>query len=355
MHGADSEVALGSFRFEARARAIRVVLWLTLAVIPVNIAYNLVPLFSRDATVLRAISSREFDLAKTQLLKSIEKKGDERQSYFQYPVSELVEVSAPIRAKGAEEGPIFDEGVAQVTIRYDRLILWLGLGGVLVLTFQTLLPSLTGLYVGPLKVRIGGEAIGGADAEQSPPATAIGLFELEVKSAERRAEILFARSTLLLGGGIIMAFVGVAIFYVTLPEGAKDDSVESYWLRAIRPTGVLIFVEAIAWFLLRQYRALIEDYKWFHRLYMKRANYLAALRILDKSSVRPEDIFLAASLVQEDLSGKLRKDETTESLEKMKISEDSPVTEILRAITSLHSREKKEVSSNEAKKGRTDT
>ena len=52
----------------------------------------------------------------------------------------------------------------------------------------------------------------------------------------------------------------------------------TYLTFSIRPAGALIFIEAIAWFLLRQYRALIEDYKIFHRMYLKRANYLIAYR-----------------------------------------------------------------------------
>jgi hypothetical protein len=135
----------------------------------------------------------------------------------------------------------------------------------------------------------------------------------------------------------------------TLPEGTKDDLIQSYWVRALRPTGVLLFVEAIAWFLLRQYRALIEDYKWFHRLYMKRANYLAALRIFDKTAIRPEDIFVAASLITEDFSGVLKKDETTEALERLKSQEDSPITEILKAMTSLSAKKIPEAAKAEEK------
>jgi hypothetical protein len=340
-----SQFEFGSFKFLARARAIRIFLWVLLATFPVYIAYSLAPYLDTDATTSRIRASKVLEGVREEMIKSVDK-GERRETYYSMPVSEFVEALVPVRAEYFGERPTFEAGRAQLTIRYDRLILWIGVGSVFVLTFGTLLPSLTRLQLGPLKLDLD-EASRMRDAEldlhrsEDRPATPVALFELEVKSAERRADVLFVRSTLLLGGGIIMAFIGVAIFYVTLPESAKDDSIESYWLRTIRPTGVLIFVEAIAWFLLRQYRALIEDYKWFHRLYMKRANYLAAIRILEKTPVRPEDMFLAASLVHEDLSGKLRKDETTEALEKLKISEDSPVTEILRVMGSLAKRERK--------------
>src|SRR5262249_54823982 len=145
------------------------------------------------------------------------------------------------------------------------------------------------------------------------------------------ARDVYRRSTILLGGGIVMAFVGVALFYITLPTSVSttqsrdaflyydlqsqinylrrqnedlrsrskpdrddasrrlddsspfrgtDEAKENQWLlfasRSLRPTGMLIFMEGIAWFLLRQYRVLIEEYKAFLRVYLKRSSYLIA-------------------------------------------------------------------------------
>jgi hypothetical protein len=345
MGESDSQVAVGTVQAEVRMRIVRTLLWISIAAVAVYAAYSMVPLFDRNASINLALASSEFDIAKKRLMSSIEREGEERESYFHFAASGLVEVVVQIRAVDVDGVPKFQGTNAKVAVRYDRLVLWLGFAAVLALTYRTLIGSPTGVILTSLGVRTGNET---ARARSATPAsaTAIGLFEQEVKSADSRAEGLFVRSTLLLSGGIIMAFIGVVIFYVTLPDGSKDDSAP-YWLRAVRPTGVLIFVESIAWFLLRQYRALIEDYKWFHRLYIKRANYLAALRVLDKDKVRPEDIFIAASLVQEDLSGKLAKGESTEGIEKIKISEEGPVTEILRVLTSLHWRDRKNITPGE--------
>jgi len=202
------------------------------------------------------------------------------------------------------------------------------------------------LRVGPAEILLNrgfGDADGASPPQITPQAslTPVDLFAQEVAVAANRADALFGRSTLLLAGGIVMSFIGVSIFYVTLPD-TQNEPILTYLSKVVRPTGVLIFVEAIAWFLLRQYRALVEDYKWFYRLYLKRANYLAALRILQKDPVRAEDAFVAISLVQEDMSGRLKKGETTESLEAIKIPEDSPVTEILRTFAAFQTTVKKE-------------
>ena len=144
------------------------------------------------------------------------------------------------------------------------------------------------------------------------PISAEELLESDVVKAEERARDVYRRSTILLSGGIVMAFVGVALFYVTLPQstaGSSDSQLmaerlelrylyasrlddrapltysrpsgeEHPWLtfasHSLRPTGMLIFMEGIAWFLLRQYRVLIEEYKSFLRVYLKRSSYLIA-------------------------------------------------------------------------------
>jgi hypothetical protein len=78
---------------------------------------------------------------------------------------------------------------------------------------------------------------------------------------------------------------------------------------------MLIFIEAIAWFLLRQYRALIEDYKSFYRCYMRRANYFAALKISNGNKDEKLFSLIVKTFLTEDLTGRLKKEETTENLE----------------------------------------
>lgn len=136
-----------------------------------------------------------------------------------------------------------------------------------------------------------------------------------------------------------MAFVGVAVFYATLPDPIRDESQSTYLIRALRATGMLVFLEAIAWFLLRQYRNLIEDFKSFHRIYMKRANYLAAITIIDKTVVRGEDLLLVTALLGEDFSGRLGSGETTEAIEGMKNEGTNPVFALVHdALAKAYSR-----------------
>jgi hypothetical protein len=342
------QVRFGAFQFEARARAIRLFVWIAAMAMPIYIAYELAPFLNREATTARVLSSTAYKDAEKQAIGSISERGQKKISYFEYPVSELASVSVEIGAVGEDKGPVVSPLKTQINLRTDRVILWVGTFAVLMAVLATLVPSLTRLRLGPLHIQLPQSFNRAESAEaEEPTATTttlrpVDLFAAEVQAAARRADGFFARSTLLLAGGIVMAFIGVGIFYVTLPETQRDETLMSYWPKVVRPTGVLIFVEAIAWFLLRQYRALVEDYKWFYRLYLKRANYLAALRILGTGAVRPEDVFVAASLIQEDLSGRLKSGETTESLEALRLPEESPVTEILRLLTTAKDKAKVE-------------
>ena len=325
----------GRLQVAARARTVRLLVWVAALAAVFYFVYELSPLLEQEATTAHALSSAAYRLAEKEARESITAPGEKKTSYFEYPASELVVVSVPILAFGSDKQES-RPGQAVVKLRPDRLILWVGTFAVLLAVLTTILSGQSSVRLGPFSVMVGADT-GEPPASQESVAslTPVQLFAKDVDAAGRRADALFSRSTLLLSGGIIMSFVGVGIFYVTLPETKADETLTTYWPKIVRPTGVLIFVEAIAWFLLRQYRSLVEDYKWFYRLYLKRSNFLAASRVLGSDPVRPEDLFIAVSLVQEDYSGRLKPGETTESLELLRMPEDSPITEALRSFSAL--------------------
>jgi hypothetical protein len=229
-------------------------------------------------------------------------------------------------------------GDVQTFIRFDALILYTGIWGVCTFALVVLVRS---------------QQITVAESPSAGPTRSAEEFLTEdVLQSRARAIELYSRSTLMLVAGIVMAFIGVAVFYVSLPEyGAEkkylvpetlspaiapdpvpmkpaDYKIEmlSYLAHGIRPFGILVFLEGIAWFLLRQYRALIEDYKSFHRMYLRRANCLIAFKTLsDKDAPQDRLLVLVASLLGEDLSGRLKQGESTETNEAVKNIEPNPV------------------------------
>jgi hypothetical protein len=248
---------------------------------------------------------------------------------------------------------------------------------------------LVGLTLGVRAVRLSPATVllpssGGTSGKAAKPISAESFLEGDVLKAEERARDIYRRSTILLGGGIVMAFVGVALFYVTLPTWSPSESSplimrdrpdiysplqleREYWrelyLRqrsplerdlpayesrppasevhpwltfashSLRPTGMLIFMEGIAWFLLRQYRVLIGEYKSFLRIYLKRSSYLIAWKAASSGGDKQLDI--AHAMIRDDMNGTLRKDETTEVLETMRLNEPTPIIEVLREVKAL--------------------
>jgi hypothetical protein len=132
-----------------------------------------------------------------------------------------------------------------------------------------------------------------------------------------------------------MAFIGIGVFWVSLPTLPIDAklTIVSYLPLAIRPIGMLLFVEAIAWFLLRQYRALIEDYKSFNRVYLRRVNLLAALKIATESVSYPRPVVTA--LLTDNVTGRLGRGETTEWADAMRHIGANPADQLLELLTAV--------------------
>ena len=219
-------------------------------------------------------------------------------------------------------------------VRWDALILvisFLIVAFVAGRTLQKQIPRATA----PVKIS--------KSASQLSPSAEAYLVK-DVERALERSEELFSRSTLLLVGGVVMAFVGVSVFFVSLSEVGAINSINitaatgsvvttssqssegglfgipgRQFFQAFKSTAMLIFIEAISWFLLRQYRALIEDYKSFYRYYMRRANYLTSLKLVSESADASLRVRLVEALLGEDLSGRLKHGESTEVLEGQRV------------------------------------
>jgi hypothetical protein len=194
------------------------------------------------------------------------------------------------------------------------------------------------------------------------PYSAEQYLIIDVERALDRSQELLSRSTLLLVGGVLMAFVGVAVFFVSLGGGVLSGGGASYTLtnvkdvtitngspsefsslqerifQAFKSTAMLLFIEAIAWFLLRQHRVLIEDYKSFYRLYIRRTNYLTVLKLVAESTDASHKGLLINALLIEDLSGRLRQGETTEGLEDQKLTDRNFAELALNSVTDLAGR-----------------
>lgn len=104
----------------------------------------------------------------------------------------------------------------------------------------------------------------------------------------------------------------------------------SFLAKSFRSFALFLALEAIAWFLLRQYRFAITDFKQLFRMHAKREGYYLAFRVSQAGGSGSDAaiITVAASLLQEDLSGRLAKDQTTEEIVERTLVESNPITDL---------------------------
>ncbi len=122
----------------------------------------------------------------------------------------------------------------------------------------------------------------------------------DVSKAEKKSLELYNRSTLMLILGLLIAVVGILIFYFTLPEFKKNQIASNYLALTIRPTLLLLFIQSISFYLLRQYRSLISDYKYFHEEYLKKSKTFVIYQLMQNKNISDTEMKLIDSLLESD-------------------------------------------------------
>lgn len=162
----------------------------------------------------------------------------------------------------------------------------------------------------------------------------LGVFDSDIKDCMTAVEQMRNSSIVLLFSGLSLALIGVAVFYNTIPEvhALTTEKITGPYLTMsiIRPVGILVFIESIAWFLLRQYRNSMEDYKQLYRIQLKRRNYKLSYELTSEGSGKHEQ--LINSLLAEDFSGVYDASKTNEFVEAKKVREDANTLEKLNPL-----------------------
>ncbi|WP_196892114.1 hypothetical protein [Aureivirga marina] len=104
------------------------------------------------------------------------------------------------------------------------------------------------------------------------------LINLNIKNIENLVFETKNRANFMLVSGILIAILAILFFYLNLSEINYNDGKNSY-LKLIRPITILIFIESISWFLLKQYRKIISDYKFFYNIYQEKMKILELYKV----------------------------------------------------------------------------
>ncbi|MDP9121577.1 MAG: hypothetical protein M3O15_09460, partial [Acidobacteriota bacterium] len=161
------------------------------------------------------------------------------------------------------------------------------------------------------------------------------LLALEIQYAGQEVMAMKRRSLGMLMAGVTVSLAGLIVFLSLLPDLDSESHAAaslSLGVKSLRSVGLLVFIEAVAWFFLRQYSASIEHGKYYHRIYLRRVSYLVTYKLLSRQGVEETDSMLPVALLQEDLSGHLRASEASEMIEGLKLVEPNPVAQLLGAL-----------------------
>lgn len=101
---------------------------------------------------------------------------------------------------------------------------------------------------------------------------------------KQNASEIYSNSIIVLISGILVSMLSVFLWlYFTPKEG------ELLALSSIKLFFGLVFIQGIAWFLFRQYRLLMEDYKIFKSDYQKRTSQLIAILYSEMTLATPKN------------------------------------------------------------------
>ncbi|EIJ0971243.1 hypothetical protein LH716_004343 [Vibrio vulnificus] len=157
--------------------------------------------------------------------------------------------------------------------------------------------------------------------------TALEQMQKLAKSSKEISEGLYTRAGVYLFIGVIIAFSGLAFFYIetaksvgtNAPTETAISSSSSLLLMAPK-FGILFFIEMVAFFFLRQYREAMDEYRYYESIKRKREENLVLMQ-LNSENDAPMSIsdLLEKTAFYSDHKN-LKAGETTEIIESRKLS-----------------------------------
>ncbi|MEO9269310.1 hypothetical protein ABI244_00615 [Serratia ureilytica] len=172
------------------------------------------------------------------------------------------------------------------------------------------------------------------DTNRSTIEKAIDYFESLVISSTTLANKIFSRASLYLLCGVIISFIGLIFFYLQSSNYISSNSFQISLLNLAPKFGVLIFIEFIAVFFLKQYRSLMDEFRYYESLKRSREESLAILRMASSNHETFDfDKFLEKNTLKSNVTN-FAPGHTTDLIEskKMEKSELDAILKIINAI-----------------------
>lgn len=155
--------------------------------------------------------------------------------------------------------------------------------------------------------------------EQLSEYTAAKLFAYFSSTSRKLADSIYSRAGVYLLVGVLVAFSGLIFFYGQTAQLPKEVDGYSMLLILAPKFGILFFIEFVALFFLRQYRAAMDEFRYYEAIKRNREESLALLQVAKESGkvLDPLELIKHDSFFSK--AGTLSKGETTEIIESRKL------------------------------------
>lgn len=165
------------------------------------------------------------------------------------------------------------------------------------------------------------------------------LFEQYINESKFISERTFTRAGVYLLIGCLIAITGIAIFYSPYFGTSNSTDIYQRILDYIPRFSSLFFVEFIAFFFLKQYRIMMEEYRYYEAIKRKRQDNLCIVELVERHKNDPELLKEIINIIKQDSSERLHDGESTENLEVQKILNQemdifSKITDLIKVLKS---------------------
>lgn len=110
-----------------------------------------------------------------------------------------------------------------------------------------------------------------------------------ISESKKNAEKLFSRSSNCLLVGCVISILGVFVFYLLNMQASQEATdLTSRLLQILPRFGILFFIEYIAFFFLKQYRILMEEYRYYEAIKRERQDILSVYLLIKEYNDKPE-------------------------------------------------------------------
>lgn len=180
----------------------------------------------------------------------------------------------------------------------------------------------------------------GTDELASSSATK--LFAYFATNSRRLSQSIYNRAGVYLMVGVVVAFSGLAFFYLQTAQSApltQPGDGLSILISLAPKFGILFFIELVAFFFLRQYRSAMDEFRYYEAIKRNREETLALIRIALDSGKEFDPLSLVKSESFFSKAGVLDKGQSTEIIESRKLEKSE--IELLEKVLDVVSRSKK--------------